>query len=104
MPEKPLGDPKSYRSISLLCVSFKIPERHIHARVETIIDPLLQHNQAAFWHGRSAIDQATLLAQDIEKSFSPKNKAGAVFVDLTAAYDTVWHRGTYLQAAAIAAW
>jgi len=30
----------------------------------------------------------TLLTQDIDKK-----KAGAVFVDLTAAYDTVWHRG-----------
>jgi len=27
-PEKPLGDPKSYRPISLLCVLFKILERH----------------------------------------------------------------------------
>ena len=29
-PEKPLGDPKSYRPISLLCVSFKILERLTH--------------------------------------------------------------------------
>jgi len=34
-----------------------------------------------------------LLTQDIEDSFSDKKKAGAVFVDLTAAYGTVWHRG-----------
>jgi len=32
--------------------------------------------------------QVILLTQDIEESFSAK-KAGAVFVDLTAAYDTV---------------
>ena len=31
-PEKPLGDPNSYRSISLLCVLFKILERLIYAR------------------------------------------------------------------------
>jgi len=41
----------------------------------------------------SAADQVTLLTQDIEDSFSAEKKAGAVFVDLTAAYDTVWHRG-----------
>jgi len=35
-PEKPLGDPKSYRPISLLCVPFKILKRLIYARVETI--------------------------------------------------------------------
>jgi len=31
--------------------------------------------------------------QDIEDSVSAKKKAGAVFVHLTAAYDTVWHHG-----------
>jgi len=92
-PEKPLGDPKSYRPISLLCVPFKILKGLIYARVETITDPLLPQEKAGFRHGRSAVDQVILLAQDIEDSFSAKKKAGAVFVDLTAAYDTVWHRG-----------
>ena len=91
-PEKPLGDPKSYRPISLLCVPFKILERLIYACVETIIDPLLPQEQAGFRHGRSAVDQVTLMTQDLEDSFSAKKKAGAVFVDITAAYDTVWHR------------
>jgi len=76
----------------MLCVLFKIFERIIYARVEPIIDTLLPKQQAGFRHGRSSVDQVTLLTQDIEDSFSAK-KAGAVFVDLTAAYDTVWHRG-----------
>jgi len=46
-----------------------------------------------FRHGRSAVDQVTLLTQDIGDSFSAKKKAGVVFVDLTAACDTAWHRG-----------
>ena len=91
-PEKPLGDPKSYRPISLLCVPFKIFERLIYARVDAIIDPLLPREQVGFRRGRSTVDQVTLLTQDIKDSFSAK-KAGAVFVDLTAACDTVWHRG-----------
>ena len=37
--------------------------------------------------------QTVLLTQNIENSFEAKKKAGAVFVDLIAAYDTVWHRG-----------
>ena len=41
----------------------------------------------------ATVDQVVLLTQNIEDSFEAKNKAGAVFVDLTAAYDTVWHRG-----------
>jgi len=40
-PEKILGDPMSYRRISLLCVPFQILERLIYARVEAITDPLL---------------------------------------------------------------
>ena len=72
---------------------FKILERLIYALVETITDPLLTQEQAGFRHGRSAVDQVTLLTQDIEDSFSAKKKAGAVFVDLTAAYDIIWHRG-----------
>ena len=50
-PEKPLGDQKSYRPISLLCVLFKILERLIYGRVETITDPLLPQEQAGFRHG-----------------------------------------------------
>ena len=53
----------------------------------------LPQEQAGFRHGRSAVDQVTLLTEDIEDNFSAKKKAGAMFVDLTAAYDTVWHRG-----------
>ena len=92
-PMKPVEDPRSYRPISLLCVPYKILERLIYARVEPVVDPFLPGEQAGFRHGRSTVDQVTLLTQDIEDSFSAKRKAGAVFVDLTAAYDTVWHRG-----------
>ena len=91
-PAKPVGDPKSYRPIPLLCVAYKILERLIYARVEPLIDPLLPKEQAGFRCGKSTVDQVVLLTQNIEDSFEAKKKAGAVFVDLTAAYDTVWHR------------
>ena len=84
-PEKPLGDPKRYRPISLLCVPFIILGRFIYARVKTIIDPLFPHEQAGFRHGTSTVDQVILLTQAIEEGFLAKKKAGAVFVDLTAA-------------------
>ena len=44
--------------------------------------------------GKSIIDQVVLLLQNMKDTFEAKKKAGAVFVCLTAAYDTVWHRGT----------
>ena len=92
-PRKPVRDPKSYRPISLLCVLDKIFERLIYARVEPIVDPLLPREQAGLRRRRSTVDQAVLLTQNIEDSFEAKKKAGAVFVDLTAAYVTLWHRG-----------
>ena len=91
--QQPVGDPKSYRPISLLCVPYKILERLIYARVEALIDPLLPKEQAGFRRGKSTVDQVVLLTQNIEDSFEAKKKAGAVFVNLTAVYDTVWHRG-----------
>lgn len=83
-PNKSADDPKSYRPISLLSVPYKILERLIHSRNEPVVDP-------------QVVDHATLLAQDIEDSFEANNKAGVVLLDLTAAYDTVWHRGLHLK-------
>ena len=92
-PIKPPGDPKSYRPVSLLRIPYEIMERLSLNRTEPIRDPLFPQEQAGFRCGRSTVDQVTLLTQKIEDNFSAKKKAGAMFVDLTAAYYTVWHRG-----------
>ena len=96
-PKKPVKDPKSYRSLSLLCVPCKILQSLIHARVEPIVDPFLPRKQAGFQRGRSIMNQTILLTQNIEDSIEAKKKAGAVFVDLTAAYETAWHPGLTCQ-------
>ena len=59
----------------------------------SLMNPLLPKEQAGFRHGKSTVDQVVLLTQNIQDSFEAKKKAGVVFIDLTAAYDTVWHRG-----------
>jgi len=56
------------------------------------VDLLLPQEQAGFQQERSTVDQVILLTQETEDSFSAKKKAGAVLFDLSAAYDTVWHR------------
>jgi len=86
------GIPTSYHPISLLCVSFDILERLTYARVESNVAPLFTQEPVGFRHGRSMVDQVTLLTQEIKDSFSAKKNAGAVFVELTAAYDTLSHR------------
>ena len=54
--------------------------------------------QAGFLAGRSTLDQVmALLTSDIEEGFANRKKTGLVLVDLSAAYDTVWHRGLILK-------
>ena len=60
-PVKPVGNPKSYRPISLLCVPYKILERLIYARIEPLVDPLLPKEQAGFRCGKSIVDQVVML-------------------------------------------
>ena len=55
-PAKPVGDPKSYRPISLFCVPYKILERLIYACIEPLVDPLLPKEQAGFQCRKSTID------------------------------------------------
>ena len=78
-PAKPVGDPKSYRPISLLCVPYKILERLIYTRVETLVDPLLPKEQAGFRRGKSTVDQVVLLTQNMEDSFEAKKKGCRIF-------------------------
>ena len=73
-PNQPLGDPKCFRPISLLCVPFKILERLIYVRIKLINDPLLPKEHAWFRRERSTLDQVTLLTQKIVNSFSAKKK------------------------------
>ena len=96
-PHKPPECPSSYRPISLLCIAFKLMERLIHNRIQSIVESALPPEQAGFRPKRCTTDQAALLVEDIEDAFEANAFAGAVFVDLSAAYDTVWHRGLTLK-------
>ena len=52
---------------------------------------------ATSWARRSTVDQVTLLTHDIEDCFEAKETAGAVLVDLIAAYNIMWHRSLTLK-------
>ena len=91
-PNKPLDEARSYRPISLLCVPSKILEWLNYSRVEPIIDSLLSPKQVSFRRGRSTVEQATRMSQDVEDCFESKKKADTLFIELAAANDTVWHR------------
>jgi len=93
---KPGKDPNvaaSYRPISLLSVSFKLLERLILQRIRPELENTIIVEQAGFRQGRSTCDQVLALTTFIENGYQKNLKTGTVFLDLTAAYDTVWHAG-----------
>jgi len=74
-------------------VCYKLLERLALQRISPTVEGLLSPYQAGFRKGRSTCDQDAALTTFIENGFQQNLKTGAVFLDLTAAYDTVWHTG-----------
>lgn len=92
-PSKPSDRPESYRPIALLSVCFKLLERLILHRISDNIHRIIPKEQAGFMKGRSCAEQVLSLTNYIENGFQERMKTGVVYVDLTAAYDTIWKRG-----------
>ena len=90
-PNKPTDDPKKYRPIFLLCVPYKLLQRLLLARLEPFIDIQLLDKQTCFRHGRISVHYIVNLTNDIENAFDKGQKVGVISMDLTTAYDTVWH-------------
>ena len=83
---------KSFRPISLLCHTYKLFERLILNRIAEHVDAKLIPEQAGFRPGKSCVSQLLNLTEHIEDGYEKRLVTGAVFVDLSAAYDTVNHR------------
>ena len=60
--------------------------------ISPTVDEQLSSDHAGFRPGKSCCGQVLNLIQFTEDSFENKLITGTVFVDLTAAYDTVNHR------------
>ena len=84
---------ESYRPISLLSTCYKLLEHLVLHRVLPEVEKLPSPEQAGFWRNRSTCKQVAALNTHIENGFQWQLKKGTVFLDLTAAYDTVWHTG-----------
>ena len=83
----------NYGPISLLSVCYKLLEHLALQRISPTVEDLLSPEQAGFRKGRSTCDQVAALTTFIENGFQQNLKTGAVFLDLAAVYDTVWHTG-----------
>ena len=81
-PNKPTDEPSSYHLISLLCVSYKILEQLLLARLDPVVDSQLPKEQAGFQHGHCTTHHVVKLTSDIEDHFEKGNKVGVILVDL----------------------
>jgi len=84
----------NYRPISLLSVCYKLLEHLALQHISPTVEGLLSPDLAGLRKGRSTFcDQVAALTTFIENGSQQNLKTGAVFLDLTAACDTVWHTG-----------
>ena len=87
------SNPDNYRPISVLPVISKIIEKIIHRQLITFLDKnhLLTKFQFGFRPKLSTEYAATILLDSIRNNVDKGKLVGAVFVDLSKAFDTVSH-------------
>ena len=85
----------NYRPISLLSCLGKILERYIYIYLikELQDKKFFNKNQAGFIKGRSAHEHLFRLAQGIENGFKRRDCTLGLFLDVKAAFDSVWANG-----------
>ena len=87
----------NYRPISLLPICGKIFEKIIfnHLYNFLTVNNLITNKQSGFRPGDSTTNQLLDLVDSIHKSLdaSPSLEVRAVFMDISKAFDKVWHKG-----------
>ena len=86
---------KNYRPISLLPVCGKIFERLLYNKLYSFLDSnsLLSPNQSGFRPGDSCVNQLLSITHSIYQSYDKGLEVRGVFLDISKAFDRVWHDG-----------
>ncbi len=89
------NDKGNYRPISLLCNTSKVMERLVHNKLYEFLtsNSLLTPLNSGFKKNDSAVNQLIALYDSICKSLEQKHDVRVVFLDLSKAFDHVWHKG-----------
>ena len=92
---KPKSDPNSYRPISLLSSLSKICEKIILNRLNVEIEDfdILPGEQFGFRHSHGTELQLLRLVEEIHQVLDDRDSAIGVFLDISRAFDRVWHEG-----------
>jgi len=98
-PGKQPTDVTSYRPISLLSVLSKLLEKLLLHRL--LSDPRSQDwipsHQFGFRKAHSTIQQCHRLTTIINKTLEDRKHCSAVFLDISQAFDKIWHKGLLLK-------
>src|SRR5262249_4538162 len=89
--DKPVELVTSYRPISLLNAIAKLFEKLLLKRLKPLIN--IPDFQFGFRNKHSTIDQVHRVVTEIEKAFEAKKYFVAIFLDVSQAFDKVWHEG-----------
>ena len=86
---------KNYRPISLLPIFGKIFERLLDNQMFELFirNDLISQNQSGFKPYDSCINQLSAITHEIYKSFDACLDVRALFLDISKAFDKVWHQG-----------
>ena len=90
---------KNYRPISLLPICGKIFEKIIFDEIyeHLTATKLLSEKQSGFRPGDSTINQLLSITHEIYNAFEHHHDTRAVFLDISKAFDKVWHEGLLLK-------
>ena len=89
------SDKSNYRPISILPTLSKITEAVIHSRLlrHLLSNNIITKQQAAYLPADSTAQQLLSMIHLIKTSMASNNIAQGVFLDVSAAFDAVWHKG-----------
>ena len=94
-PGKNPTDVASYRPISLLPILSKILTKHLLKRIyrDTNLQEWISSHHFGFRKAHSTIQQCHHIIDIINKAFEEHKYCSAVFLDVSQAFDKVWHHG-----------
>jgi hypothetical protein len=86
---------ESYRPISLLPIMSKLLEKLLFERLQPIIEnrQLIPDYQFGFRQKHATIGQIHRIVQKVGQDLEEKRYCSAAFLDITQAFDKVWHDG-----------
>ena len=95
--------PNNYRPISLLNYEGKIMERCVHKHISEYLEAntIISEFQSGFKPTDSTINQLAYLCNEFAKAIDESKEIRVVFLDISKAFDRVWHKGLLAKLRAI---